>query len=184
MLAKPYNKTQMMSNHEWQKERQSLAQELVEGLTELTSKEPEPELYDVFFAWSVASISAYLFGREGCLNLLHDIPEAGRVRKAYYGQRVYQFVAIFLPVPSKVFDWLGYCPELEWIRQLQDRAQNDQSSEGTQTSANGWTSVYDTMKQGLLASSTDSSNKQLSAKQVAVISAEMQDHVIAGVDSE
>ena len=173
-----------MSNHEWQKERQSLAHELIEGLTELTSKEAEPELYDVFFAWSVASISAYLFGREGCLNLLQDIPEAGRVRKAYYGQRVYQFVAIFLPVPSRVFDWLGYHPELEWIRQLQDRAQRNQRAEGTQTKSDGWTSVYDTMKQGLLASSTNSSNKQLSAKQVAVISAEMQDHVIAGVDSK
>lgn len=173
LVAKPYGNSYMTNIREWYLEQTKLAEDLVFGLEKLVNADSELELYDVFFAWSVASISAYIFGGNGSLNLLHDIPEARRVREEYFSQRAYQFVGVVLPIPPRVFDWLGYQPELRWIRQMQDRAEQTQKSKHEESDT--WTTPYDYMKRGI--------NTGAAAKQDSVLSAEMQDNIIAGIDT-
>ena len=185
ILAKPYGKTCLMGNQDWHVEQARLADDLVSGLGKLAKTNSELELYDVLFAWSVASTSTYIFGRGGSLNLLHNVPEAHRLREEYFSQRAYQFVGVILPFPPRVFHWMGYRPELLWIRRLQDQAQKAQKSPPKQAEADGWTPVYDNMKQGLdvLQEKQSSVDTRLSRDQTAILSSEMQDHFIAGIDT-
>ena len=180
MLAKPYGKTCMVGNLAWHAERSVLLHDLVSGLNSLAKAQPDLELYDVFFAWSLASISTYIFGRSGALNLLNNIPEARRIREEYFSQRIYQFVGAVLPIPTKFFDWMGYFPEIPWIRQMQVRAEETRDySTDEKARANERTTVYDFTKQSFETAGA----KSMSAKEMAVLSSEMQDHIIAGIDT-
>ena len=186
LVAKPYGKSYLMANQEWHAEQEKLADNLVSGLEMLVNASSDLELYDVFFAWSVASISAYVFGSAGCLNLLHDIPGARKAREGYFSQRTYLFVASVLPIPSKLFHWMGYRPEVPWIWEMQARADGVQNSAPNSASKyGGRIIVYDYMKQGMrvLKGKKDTVETRLSAKEIAIISSEMQDHIVAGIDT-
>lgn len=103
VLAKPYGKTYLKSSEAWHVEQAKLVQDLTSGLEDFAKTKSMVESYNIFVAWSVASISTYVFGPHAALNLLHDIHEAGRVRDQYFSQRMYLFVALSLPfVPTKL----------------------------------------------------------------------------------
>lgn len=173
LVAKPYSKTALTTDAEWQLDQGNLAKDLVRTLDKLAETKTDPEFYDIFFAWSLAVTSRYIFGETANLNLLHDLPRARRVREEYFSQRAYQFIGALLPVPMKLFDMMGYRAEIGWIRQMQDRA--DEKIGGT--------SVYHFMKNSLQATTEKKDSSTLPAKETAILSAEMQDHVIAGVDT-
>ena len=137
----------------------------------------------MFFAWSVASISAYIFGHDATLNLLHNVPEARRLLEEYFSQRAYQFVGALLPIPPQVFSWWGYQPELRWVQQMQYHAEKARKERSQHVNADGYTNVYGFTKQSLDKFKQDNPNTELSAKELAVLSSEMQDHMVAGIDT-
>ncbi|KAF2486989.1 cytochrome P450 [Neohortaea acidophila] len=185
LLAKPYGKTFLMGSREWQEERAKLADDFVSGLDKLVQPRPDVELYDILFAWSMATMSTYVFGQDRAVNLLHNLPEAQRMRKAYYRQRAYLFIQASLPIPAKVFDWLGFRSELEFIRALQKQTEQAEQSAGTARSTDGRTSVYSFMRSSVFAAreKKDSEKLELSPKETAIITSEMQDHFVAGIDT-
>jgi hypothetical protein len=182
LVAKPYGKSTLMQSHEWQAQQSSLADDLVRGLGKLLETGSELDLYDVFFAWSLAAISAYIFGRTGCLNLLDDIPEASRVREQYFSQRTPQFISAVLPIPSALRHWTGTEEEIRWIWQLQDQAEK---ALGYVSPQEGWQTIYGFMKKSFrpLRSKQSDPDTPLTAKEAAILSSEMQDHMIAGIDT-
>ena len=187
IVAKPYGKTNMASNLEWHTARTVLHSDLVSAVQSLAEAREESSLYDVFFAWSVASTSTYVFGQSGTLNLLNNIPEARRIREEYFSQRIYQFVGVVLPIPKKLFDRMGYFPEIPWIRQMQLRAEEAQEYSTEKAKDRKWTSVFGFTKQGLQAAKSNATGltggDSISAKDSAILSSEMQDHIIAGIDT-
>ena len=183
MLAKPYGKTYLKNQLDWQVEQCRLVQDLVFGVEKLIEKHSTVEFYDVFFAWSVASISTYVFGARAAYNLLHNIPEAGAIRDAYFSQRAYVFISTFLPIPTKWLEWMGYHPEISWFRTMQDKSADPlQLSEHEAT---GRTAPYNYMKQSMNGLTPNGSidKSYMSAKDSAILSSEMQDHIVAGIDT-
>ncbi|KAK3623585.1 hypothetical protein LTR56_021548 [Elasticomyces elasticus] len=168
LLAQPYSKTSMRRNQRWTDAQPRLARELHSALDKLATSSDTTNFFDLAYAWAVDSISDYLFGAEASLHLLADIPKASRTRQEYDAQRAYQF----LPLPSVLLDLLGYRPEISWIRGMQHFDVLEANT------------VFQHLSQGLgiprtqqNTSSTTTSNKE------AVASAEMQDHMIAGIDT-
>ncbi|KAK5744119.1 hypothetical protein LTR17_002149 [Elasticomyces elasticus] len=157
LLAQPYSKTSMRRNQRWTDAQPRLARELHFALDKLVTSPDTTNFFDLAYAWAVDSIGDYLFGAEASLHLLADISKASRTRQEYDAQRAYQF----LPLPSILLDLLGYRPEISWIRGMQ-------RSDGLEANT-----VFQHVSQGL----GTSSNKE------AVASAEMQDHMIAGIDT-
>ncbi|KAK4892094.1 hypothetical protein LTR27_009444 [Elasticomyces elasticus] len=157
LLAQPYSKTSMRRNQRWTDAQPRLAHELHSALDKLATSSDTANFFDLAYAWAVDSISDYLFGAEANLHLLADIPRASRTRQAYDAQRAYQF----LPLPPVLLNLLGYRPEISWIQGMQ-RIDNLEAS-----------TVFGHVSQSLGTSSN----------QKAVASAEMQDHMIAGIDT-
>ncbi|KAK5709833.1 hypothetical protein LTR17_019447 [Elasticomyces elasticus] len=157
LLAQPYSKTSIRRNQRWIDAQPRLVRELHSALDKLATSSDTANFFDLAYAWAVDSISDYLFGVEASLHLLANIPKASRTRQEYDAQRAYQF----LPLPSVLLDLLGYRPEILWIRGMQRFDGLDANT------------VFQHISQGL----GTSSNKE------AVASAEMQDHMIAGIDT-
>jgi cytochrome P450 len=182
MVAKPYLKTSLMADGAWHVLQSRLAEELRKSLGELTGGNAEVELYDLFFAWSVTSMSTFIFGREGGLNLLHNLVRARRVRERYAAQRDRQIWVSFLPIPETWLRWMGLSSDQRWIWEMQDRVERHNDL-GTTEEARP--TVYAYMKDAFLRETATQVGKpeQLSTKQRSSISAEMQDHVIAAIDT-
>ena len=179
-VGKPYLKTSLMANGAWQVLQSRLGEELRSSLGYIAGLgADEVEFYNLFFAWSVISASAFSFGEGGSLNLLHDLDEARRVRERYSAQRDRQIWVSFLPLPESWLRWMGLSRDQRWIWEMQDRAERRQN---LGTAEQG---VYAYMKEALLQETATQGGKTpaLSMREWSSISAEMQDHVIAAVDT-
>ncbi|KAK3707370.1 hypothetical protein LTR37_012214 [Vermiconidia calcicola] len=185
LVAKPYAKSTVMHDQAWNTEQGRLADELVKALDEQLKTSSDIELYDIFYAWAVTTTSAYIFGANAGLNLLGNISEARRVREEYFTQRTPQFISAVLPIPTIFRQWTGTQAEIQWIWQSQERAEKAVQSAPKQTSEDRWTSVYSFMKKSMSpeTSKQDPPAVQLSAKETAIVSSELQDHMIAGIDT-
>jgi cytochrome P450 len=183
MVGRPYLKTSLMADGAWQVLQSRLAEELRSSLGYLAGLGAEEvELYDLFFAWSVTSTSAFIFGEGGSLNLLHDLDGARRVRERYSAQRDRQIWVSLLPFPESWLRWMGLSRDQRWIWEMQDRAERHQN---LGTAGEGQPTVYAYMKEALLRETAPQGGKtqDLSRRERSSISAEMQDHVIAAIDT-
>ncbi|KAK5115018.1 hypothetical protein LTR85_010056 [Meristemomyces frigidus] len=169
MLAQPYLKTTIRNNQCWADAQQRLTETLVSALDKLAMPSSGVDFYDLAFAWSVDSITEYLFGPSASLDLLADIPKARQTREAYENQRAYQF----LPLPSVLLHYMGYRPEIPWIRGMQQATQDKPNT------------VYQHLSQGVKAAREQPGpvDTPLSAKEGAIVMSEMQDHMVAGIDT-
>lgn len=169
LLAHPYSKTTLRRNQRWVAAQKYLARSFVSTLEGISSAESGPDIYDLAFAWSVDAISEYIYGPGTTLNLLADVPKARRVREEYEAQRAYQF----LPLPTLVLRQLGYRPEINWIHTMQENAAARPDT------------GYGHMRKGMEEGRKNEVNADTlpPRNEEAIISSEMQDHMIAGIDT-
>ena len=180
LLAKPHFKTSLMNAHGWHAEQEKLAEDLKSRLQDIAATQPDLDFYDLFFAWSVAAISTYIFGPGESLNFMEDMAAARRTREAYFSQRLYLFLPEIIPIPTEYLRWLGYKPEVPWIDEMLDRAETTSKS----LSSHPFDTVFEFMKRNLRPKDKlRTGDEELSEKQTAILSSEMQDQIIAGVDT-
>ncbi|TKA67402.1 hypothetical protein B0A55_10748 [Friedmanniomyces simplex] len=170
MLAQPYSKTSMRRNQRWIDAQPRLVRELHSALDKLaTAPSDTTNFFDLAYAWAVDSISEYLFGASASLHLLADIARASRTRQEYDAQRTYQF----LPLPTVLLNRIGYRPEISWIRGMQQSGEHEVNT------------VFQHLSQGLGITKMEQKTTATAtgSNEEAVASAEMQDHMIAGIDT-
>lgn len=187
LVAKPYLKSSLMNNLKWHKQLANLAEDLSSCLLEATSKRPDVELYDVFFAWSLASVSGYTFGPAGCQNFIKDPEGARRVREAYESDRLNESWASSHPILSRYRQLTNARSEIEirLVREMQCQAEGGLSSVQSDGAVGAPQSVYVHMKGELLRAIPlqDAKTQQLPALENAIILSEMQDHIVAGIET-
>ena len=169
MLAQPYQKTSIRRNQRWLDAQPRLVHDLLSALDKLVTEGPDStNFFDLAFAWSVDSITGYLFGTTASLNLLTDIPRASRTRQEYDAQRANQF----LPLPTALLKVMGMRPEIPWIQGMQQAGKHE-----TNTVFQHFSQNLGLVKTEQKPVATADGNRE-----EAVASAEMQDHMIAGID--
>ncbi|KAK6369694.1 hypothetical protein LTR81_027989 [Elasticomyces elasticus] len=170
ILAQPYSKTSMRRNQRWIHAQPCLVRELHSAFDKLaTATSDTTSFFDLAYAWAVDSTSEYLFGASASLHLLADISKAIRTRQEYDTVRSYQF----LPFPTVLLNCIGYRSEISWIRAMQQPGRHEVNT------------VFQHLSQVLGVTMMDQ-RKTASApgiKEEAIASAEMQDHMIAGIDT-
>jgi unspecific monooxygenase len=173
-----------MGDTVFQAQQSQLAEDLRSSLAELCTSEPDPDLIDLLFAWSVASSSTFILGRAAGVNLLRDLPAARRLREEYNAQRANSSWTSLIPIPGTWFRWVGLPVEVEWIRKMQDRFAEGTLAGPTTDTAEARSTPYGYLKAAMEGKGrNDGKFNQLSTKDMSEISSEMQDHVIAGIDT-
>jgi hypothetical protein len=169
MLAQPYLKSSLRGNQGWAETQRRLTKSLVAALDKMVVTSTKVDFYDLAFAWSTDAIAEYLFGSSASLDLLSDLTTVLQLREAYEKQRAYQF----LPLPCILLHFIGHRPEIRWIRDLQKAAPD------------GSTSVYRHFSQAMGEDKKheDHVAPVLVVSREAKVSSEMQDHMIAGIDT-
>ncbi|KAK3628740.1 hypothetical protein LTR56_018461 [Elasticomyces elasticus] len=170
MLAQPYSKTSIGRNQRWIDAQPRLVRELHSPLDKLaTAPSNITNFFDLAYAFAVDSISEYLFGTSASLRLLADIPRASRTRQEYDAQRSYQFV----PLPAVLLNRIGCRPEISWIRGMQQTGKHEVNT------------VFQHLCQGLgiIKTEQETTATATGSNKEAVASPEMQDHMIAGIDT-
>jgi len=150
--------------------QRQFAARLKSALDHMNAQESCSDFYDLAFAWSVESTSQYLFGRTAKLHLLDDLPRARRTRQQYERQRTYQF----LPLPAAILDLMGYRAEIGWMADMMHEAQSAASE------ASGTVLSYFTHA---LAMKGETRGESESKYDNAVLCSELQDHMVAGIDT-
>ncbi|KAK3073195.1 hypothetical protein LTR53_005434 [Teratosphaeriaceae sp. CCFEE 6253] len=168
LLAQPYMKTSIRNNQTWLDAQPRLTKSLARALESMATPSSETDFYDLVFGWSVDSITEYLFGQSASMDLLADLAKARQTRQEYETQRANQF----LPLPTMLLHRLGFRPELAWVEDMQAAGENESHT------------VYQHMRLAMTsANKKGSAPTPLSAKERAILLSEMQDHVVAAVDT-
>jgi hypothetical protein len=180
-LARPYGKTLLTNSDGWTEQQEVLAKEFVQSIQKALESGLTVDLYDYFFAWSLATITCYIFGPDGCLNLISDIPGTRKFLESYFWQRTPQFLSAVIPIPSIIRKWTGHAEELAFIKELQEKV----SDKPSQNNRDAWETVFSFMKSSMLRAQPKdaTTNQGLDSKEEAMMSSELQDHVVAGIDT-
>ncbi|KAK5173806.1 uncharacterized protein LTR77_002487 [Saxophila tyrrhenica] len=184
MVTKPYQNSYIKANRDWQEQQAVLARDFHSSLEKLSGNTGEVAICDMFFAWALATVSTYIFGHAAGVNVLDDLPKARQKRQDYYKERNLAFWVASVPYPiNKLLLNLRYSTEISFIEEL--RIQADRHAAEPQEKSKGTNSTpYDYMKNEFSSpTGPDSKVEQPSPKAQAALSSEMQDHVIAGLDT-
>ena len=164
-----------------------LARDLRSSVERLSGERGDEELYDLFFAWALASISTYIFGPGAAVNLLNDLTEARRLQEVYNDERlVGLWVSSWFYLPRRLLRWIGYPTEISCIEEMRRQAERACATHPQEKSTEPRFTACEYMKNEMLREppgGTGREAKQPSSNQQSAISSEMQDHVVAGFDT-
>lgn len=174
----------MKASEEWQVEQARLVQDFRGCLAKLSQAGEDADMFDVLFAWTLASVSAYIFGSHGAVNLMHDMAEAHRVQDEYTQERLSAFWLNSWPEPlRRVLAWNGYSDEIKFIERMRQTADKGQSL--VKRSERSRPTPYEYIKQEMLSGSRTEAldYPDSTAVEAKAFFSEIQDHVVAGVDT-
>ncbi len=189
MVAKPYSKSYLTENREWQERQAGLACDM-RATVEKACREAggEVDFGVLFFAWALASVSTDVFGADAAEHHLDDLAEARTVKVKYDGQLSAALTAVAWSrcVPRWLLGWLGYSTNMTCIEEMRGRADAASAIQAPSKSAEPRSTPYEHMKSQMLRGppgEPQSDAKQLSRNQQAATASEMQDHIVASVDT-
>lgn len=184
MVTKPYLRSYMKASEEWQVARAHLVQDFRACLAKLSEIDEEADFFDTLFAWTLASVSAYIFGTQGTVNLMHDMSEAHSVQDEYTQERLSAFWLNSWPAPiRRVLTWMGHSDEIKFIERMRHNA--DKSPSLTKTAERSRPTPYEYIKKEMLAGNRSESldYHDSSTAEAKAFFSEIQDHLVAGVDT-
>ena len=177
IVAKPYTNSNIRSNDAWQAQQLLLADELRVCLENLFAV----DLSDIFFAWSLAVISTFVFGPNNGTDLLHNLSEAHELQEAYTKERLAGLWLTSWPkVCQSVLRGVGYSTEISCIAHMRQHADIDGNEAFQELET-----AYRFIKSGMRRETPDQDQENASAagNRHNALSSEVQDHIVAGLDT-
>lgn len=186
MAARPYANSTIRLNRAWQLQHTKIADDLLACMDVLADGSSEVDLFDVFFARSLAISSSYVFSAEGAINVLHDPIAARKLHDAYTEQRTASlWLASRSVVPRTILGWIGYTTDISFVADMRQRAEREFVSSDENSAIEVNPTAYKYMRGEMLKETTKQIPKTPSTPtiQQKMLFSEVQDHIVAGLDT-